>query len=64
MAKKGVKMLIKLRNPETGTFYTTYRNPKSPNTTENYLSESMIKKLVNTKFLLKIKFNFCISFLL
>ena len=21
MAKKGVKMLIKLRNPETGTFY-------------------------------------------
>ena len=34
MAKKGVKMLIKLRNPETGTFYTTYRNPKSPNTTE------------------------------
>ena len=31
---KGSKIIVKLRNPETGTFYTTYRNTKSQNTQE------------------------------
>ena len=44
MARKTNKILIKLRNPETGTFYTTYRNPKSPNTAEKLQFRKYDKK--------------------
>jgi len=44
MAKKTAKILIKLRNPDTGTFYTTYRNPKSANTTEKLSFRKYDKK--------------------
>jgi len=44
MAKKTAKILVKLRNPDTGTFYTTYRNPKSPNTAEKLSFKKYDKK--------------------
>lgn len=44
MATKGNAIIIKLRNPETGTFYTTKKNPKSERTTEKLKFKKYDKK--------------------
>ncbi|MCT4552586.1 MAG: 50S ribosomal protein L33 [Alphaproteobacteria bacterium] len=44
MAKKGNAIHIKLRNPETGTFYITKKNPKSERTTEKLKFKKYDKK--------------------
>lgn len=44
MAKKGNTILIKLANPNTGTYYTSKKNTKSPNTTEKLRFRKYDKK--------------------